>query len=274
MASDAPASAAAKGPRFHEALIAGGLAGTSVDTVFFPLDTIKTRLQSKQGFRASGGFNGLFSGLSSAVLGSAPGAAAFFVTYEFFKSKISNTLGKESTEKNAPFIHMASASAGEVAACFIRVPTEVVKQRMQAGQFRTFSVAVSSIVRQDGFLGLYRGYFMTIFREIPFTCIQFPLYEYLKKSWRENYSAEPKPYVTAIFGSVSGGIAAALTTPLDVDGVEGYSGIASTFRRIVQEEGGSALFKGIGPRVTWISLGGAVFLGTYELTLSLLRSHE
>ncbi|KAI8846088.1 mitochondrial carrier domain-containing protein [Chytridium lagenaria] len=271
-------------PLFHEALIAGAVAGTSVDTVFFPLDTIKTRLQSKEGFRAAGGFNGLFSGLSSAVLGSAPGAAAFFVTYEFFKSHIGNSLSKEKREKNAPFIHMAAASAGEVAACFIRVPTEVVKQRMQAGQFKNLSVAVSSIVRQDGLSGLYRGYFMTIFREIPFTCVQFPLYEHLKKSWREKYGTEPKAWVTALFGSLSGGIAAAVTTPLDViktrlmlsrkDGVEGYSGIVSTFRRIVKEEGTSALFRGIGPRVTWISLGGAVFLGTYEFTLGVIRSQK
>jgi hypothetical protein len=36
-------------------------------------DTIKTRLQSQQGFLASGGFRGIYSGLLSAVIGSAPG---------------------------------------------------------------------------------------------------------------------------------------------------------------------------------------------------------
>ena len=51
---------------------AGGMAGTSVDMVLFPLDTMKTRLQSPQGFRAAGGFRGMYSGLLSAALGSAP----------------------------------------------------------------------------------------------------------------------------------------------------------------------------------------------------------
>ncbi|CAB4418979.1 unnamed protein product [Rhizophagus irregularis] len=56
-----------------QALVAGGIAGTAVDVALFPLDTLKTRLQSKSGFKASGGFRGIYSGLTSAVIGSSPG---------------------------------------------------------------------------------------------------------------------------------------------------------------------------------------------------------
>lgn len=63
-------------------LIAGGLAGTSVDVALFPIDTIKTRLQSPQGFLAAGGFRGIYNGLGAAAAGSAPGAALFFSVYE------------------------------------------------------------------------------------------------------------------------------------------------------------------------------------------------
>lgn len=52
---------------------AGGLAGTAVDLLFFPIDTIKTRLQSAQGFARAGGFKGVYNGLGSVVVGSAPG---------------------------------------------------------------------------------------------------------------------------------------------------------------------------------------------------------
>ncbi len=47
-------------------LIAGAFAGTTVDTILFPLDTIKTRLQAKQGFYKAGGFRNIYSGLSFA----------------------------------------------------------------------------------------------------------------------------------------------------------------------------------------------------------------
>ena len=47
---------------FLTSLVSGGLAGTAVDISLFPLDTIKTRLQSKQGFIAAGGFRNIYSG--------------------------------------------------------------------------------------------------------------------------------------------------------------------------------------------------------------------
>ena len=59
-------------------LQAGGVAGMSVDIALFPLDTMKTRIQSSQGFWKAGGFRGIYSGLGSAAVGSAPtGLKAF-----------------------------------------------------------------------------------------------------------------------------------------------------------------------------------------------------
>ena len=61
-------------PFFQEYLIfqAGGVAGTTVDVVLFPLDTIKTRLQSKHGFWRAGGFHRIYAGILPAAAGSAP----------------------------------------------------------------------------------------------------------------------------------------------------------------------------------------------------------
>jgi len=43
-------------------------------------------------------------------------------------------------------------------------------------------------------------------------------------------------------------------------------------KRIVQLEGPAVLLHGLGPRVIWISAGGAVFLGAYELAKNFLIS--
>ena len=43
-----------------------------VDIALFPLDTVKTRIQSPQGFLKAGGFRGVYSGIGSAAIGSAP----------------------------------------------------------------------------------------------------------------------------------------------------------------------------------------------------------
>ena len=47
--------------------------------------------------------------------------------------------------------------------------------------------------------------------------------------------------------------------------------ISATLSRIVQQGGVSALFAGVVPRTLWIGLGGAVFLGTFDVAAKLLE---
>ena len=57
-------------------------AGAIVDITLHPVETIKTRLQSQQGFTVTGGFKKLYAGVGPVLLGSSPAAAVFFATYE------------------------------------------------------------------------------------------------------------------------------------------------------------------------------------------------
>jgi len=188
--------------------------------------------------------------------------------------------------------HMLAASMGEVAACLVRVPTEVVKAKLQTSNnpspklWETVQAVFQE--RHGGSLltnvtgGLYRGYGITLFREIPFAMIQFPLYEQLKlmiASWQ--YGDAVSPLQAAACGSLSGAIAGALTTPLDVlktrlqlgqdkDNVP-YKGVRDVFTRTVNNEGYGALWRGLQPRVFWISIGGFVFFGAYETARSCIQ---
>ena len=264
---------------FSVALVAGGCAGTSVDVALFPIDTLKTRLQAPQGFVKSGGFRGIYNGLGAAAAGSAPGAALFFATYETMKPWIQ----QQGTEDSVS--HMLAASLGEAAACLVRVPTEVVKARMQTAQVQSsLTDTIRSVYHEGSGLlgGLYRGYGITLFREIPFAMIQFPLYEKFKVDWRDQWrnGVPVTPWQAAACGSFSGAIAAAWTTPLDVlktrlmlgtdQHGRPYRGLSDVLSSTLQAEGPTALLKGIQPRVMWISIGGFVFFGAYEGFKSML----
>ncbi|KAI1366370.1 mitochondrial carrier domain-containing protein [Xylaria arbuscula] len=302
-------------PPFTTALLAGGIAGTTVDLSLFPLDTLKTRLQSRAGFFPSGGFRGVYRGVGSAVVGSAPGAAFFFCTYEGVKDVLSRArrrrqqredeeiigTGKSGSGSGSgsgwaePLEHMAAASLGEITACAVRVPTEVVKQRAQAGQHGGSSAgALRAILSQYGTVGfagvwreLYRGWGITVMREVPFTVIQFPLWEALK-SWgrRRNQAATGKAGPTnvdvsagesALYGCLSGAVAAGVTTPLDVLKTrvmlsKERESVLTVLRELFTNHGIRPFFAGIGPRVAWISAGGAIFLGSYQWAANALQS--
>jgi len=105
---------------------AGAVSGVAVDFILFPLDTIKTRVQSSQGFIQSGGFKGVYRGVGSVGFGSAPGgtssdpsipwrgswtAAAFFTTYETLKKQVPKL--SSSLNQNSSMTHLLAATGGE-----------------------------------------------------------------------------------------------------------------------------------------------------------------
>lgn len=167
-------------------LFSGAIAGLAVDLILYPLDTMKTRMQSKQGFKLSGGMNSMYQGVRVVAVGSAPGSALFFFTYSYSKDLMganglilmffSNwwtyaTFNFTITPNlAAPLHHAFCASIGEVCACLLRVPTEIVKQRCQTSQFQ-ISAVVREIYSKIGFSGFYKGFSSTVLREVPFRSI-------------------------------------------------------------------------------------------------------
>ncbi|KAL4872677.1 hypothetical protein BDV12DRAFT_183009 [Aspergillus spectabilis] len=290
---------------------AGAIAGLTVDCSLYPLDTIKTRLQKARHHGPSvptpslslrQTIRSIYAGLPSVLLGSAPSAASFFIVYDGVKRSLLSSTNPESQSRSHKMLTQSLASSlGEIAACAVRVPTEVVKQRAQAGLFGGSSLlALKDILalRHPGptsgakrgygrvIRELYRGASITIAREIPFTVLQFTMWEAMKEIYAKRrqqasgaglgtaVSAQVPASTSAMFGSIAGAISAGLTTPLDViktrvmlarrgDGAEGNSGVR--IKDVVQEiskEGLGAFFRGIQPRIAWIGIGGAVFLGT------------
>lgn len=323
----------------------GAVAGLTVDCSLYPLDTIKTRLQKARDHSAPQAprlslrqtVRGIYAGLPSVLFGSAPSAASFFIVYDGVKRSLLPASSSYSSSGSSPsdppsrahvfFTHSIASSLGEIAACAVRVPTEVVKQRAQAGLFGGSSLlalkdilslrhterpstssaaagagqsANASVVgparRGYGQMirELYRGAGITIAREIPFTVLQFTMWESMKEGYAKRYlrhadsvsgaiTLDQIPASTsAMFGSIAGAIAAGLTTPLDViktrvmlarreDGGAAAPVRVKEIVRGIADEGLGAFWRGIGPRVAWIGIGGAVFLGSYQWAWNTLE---
>ncbi|KAM7538240.1 hypothetical protein Aperf_G00000059596 [Anoplocephala perfoliata] len=269
---------------------AGATAGLCVDVALYPIDTLKTRLQSTSGniFTSHGQLR-LFAGIPMVLLGSAPASAMFFYFYEVCKDV--------SKQKGLPMwaSSMVGTAAGEFTSMVLWVPCENVKQSAQSRPSDSLRSIFRSYVRHEGWIGLYRGYASTVVRDLPCALIQFPIWEALKGFFaRRNYlrlllehpgenhcspsTANLSGFQFALCGFLSGAIAGLVTTPLDVaktrimlaepNSVLASGKISTALKLVYKEAGFTGWFAGILPRMGLLALGGGVYLGLYDITKS------
>lgn len=203
-------------------------------------------------------FHGLYQGVGSVILITIPSctvrlhilsylsraesakAGAFFTVYEAAKSLFSRanpTLnGSSSPLIPQPFLHSAASATAELVSCFILTPAEVLKQNaqmirkpdgMSASKGSTVfkpTVSMQAFKQFQKPMQLWRGYFALAARNLPFTAMQFPIFENLKASIMDHRkksgtftgSLTETALTTAISAGSAGSLAAVITTPVDV----------------------------------------------------------
>ncbi|CAL2276565.1 unnamed protein product [Prunus armeniaca] len=186
---------------FYDGVIAGGAAGVFVEAALYPIDTIKTRLQVAH----AGGkivLKGLYSGLAGNLAGVLPASAIFVGVYEPTKQKLLKAL----PENLSALAHLTAGAIAGAASSVVRVPTEVVKQRMQTAQFSSAPDAVRLILAKEGFKGLYAGYGSFLLRDLPFDAVQFCIYEQLQIGFKLAARRDLNDPEVAMIGAFAGNL--------------------------------------------------------------------
>ncbi|KAH7300747.1 hypothetical protein KP509_24G077700 [Ceratopteris richardii] len=265
--------------------LAGGLACALSTSLMHPLDTMKTRVQASSGLSFPElisnlpeiGVRGLYRGSIPAILGQFSSHGLRTGIFEASKLLLTNLapgLAELQVQSMASFCSTVLGTA-------VRIPCEVLKQRLQAGIFDSVGDALVGTWKQDGPRGFFRGTGATLFREVPFYVAGMGIYAETKKAMRRVLNRELEPWETIAVGALSGGLAAVCTTPFDVmktrtmtapPGLSTKMGdIAWT---IVREEGLLGLFKGAVPRFFWIAPLGAMNFAGYELAKRAMDKKE
>jgi solute carrier family 25 S-adenosylmethionine transporter 26 len=123
-------------------------------------------------------------------------------------------------------IHASASSLAELVSCAILTPAEVIKQNaqmVQAGSSTNATLQTLAKFRSNP-LALWRGYTALAGRNLPFTALQFPMFEKLKETIRKYRDARGKTtgtifesgLITAVSAGAAGTVAAVVTTPIDV----------------------------------------------------------
>jgi hypothetical protein len=219
-------------------MLAGGFGGTTGDMLMHSLDTVKTRQQGdphippkyttlRQSYltilRQEGIARGLYGGVLPAFLGSYTGTVVFFGAYEFSKRTMIDS-------GVTPWL--AYLSAGFVADLItvpVYVPSEVIKARLQLQgrynnpyfhsgyNYRGTWDAAKTIVRTEGFGALYYGWRQTLWRDLPYSALQFAFYEQEQKMARNLVGSKDIGLPLEIFtGFTAGSAAGVITCPFDV----------------------------------------------------------
>lgn len=214
------------------------MAGLWGRVIFHPLDTAKAKIQVQKSSSLWGmsrslpgtlwlisvrqGPLNLYQGFGVAALGSIPASILYYSAYSIFKTEMDDRLGVAAEAAN----DFVSGFLAEAVSCVLWVPIDVSKEQLQTQSELKASRhigswnALQNIIAERGFRGLYRGYGATLASFGPMSALYFTFYEQLKRSscfsGMDQLSASQAWLATMSISSIAGGIAAVLTTPLDL----------------------------------------------------------
>ena len=133
-----------------------------------------------------------------------------------------------------------------------------------------------SVFRNEGLGAFYISYPTTLTMTVPFTAAQFTAYESLSKVM--NPSKKYDPITHCVAGGLAGGVAAAVTTPLDViktllqtrgavqdAEIRNARGLLEAAAIIKRRDGYAGFFKGLRPRMITTMPSTAICWSAYEL---------
>lgn len=170
-------------------------------------------------------------------------------------------------------------------------PLELLRTNLQStplspGSPHTLPSVVSnirSLVRSKGMLSLWRGLGPSLWRDVPFSGLYWVGYETCKSTIER--TGRKGAQVAFASGTISGTIAALLTSPFDVlktrrqallmpsSRPQGrYASSLSLLSHIIRTEGVTALFVGLTPRMAKIAPACGIMIACYEVSCYFICS--
>ncbi|XP_039285781.1 mitoferrin-1 [Nilaparvata lugens] len=282
-------------PIHHEAesstnFISGSVAGIMENCFFYPLDTVKTRMQilspnSSETYNSigrslyqlvkEGGLRAPYRGVGIMLIGCGPAHGSYFWTYEFLKTHAMK-------RSDGQFVYGICGAVATLVHDSIMVPCDTIKQRrqMQNSRYRSNWHCITSMLREEGVRAFYRSYTTQMTMNVPYQAIQFTVYELCSAALVTAYNSNEYSLISHVgSGALAGGVAGFVTTPLDVcktllntqhhkDRVIGLRNSVKTVYRIAGPRG---FFQGATARTTYMMASAAICWGTYESMKYLLR---
>ncbi|KAI9224137.1 mitochondrial carrier domain-containing protein [Blastocladiella britannica] len=222
----------------------------AVDTVLYPLETLRTKMQADSVTNQRGiirmakrivrqeGVRRLFRGVLPTVTGSFPAQSLFYASYEYSHATYDSWIrhkfhGASPTAKLTGmqdfYCHSLAGLTAETCSALFFLPADMISQRLQTQphfsffhqehQYKGARDVIRSIYRTDGITGYYRGLIPHLLAYAPSGFMYWGVYEASKRvlgseSRSENGTASI--IVNATSASLAGGASVLVSNPFDV----------------------------------------------------------
>ncbi len=245
----------------------------------------------------------LWRGLSPTLVMAIPANVIYFAGYDWLRTGQASPMKGRISDAYAP---LAAGSVARVIAAIAVSPIEMLRTRMQAsssqekGVLRATMTVMKDMVSNEGYLTLWRGLTLTLWRDVPFSALYWWGYEQarsqLNNARRSAETVPGKPQTAELShgalltdsflaGASSGAIAALVTTPFDVGKTRQQTMLHSpdaktsssvsirpesrTMPRFLWHiyctEGLNGLFKGWAARCLKVAPACAIMISSYEI---------
>jgi solute carrier family 25 protein 39/40 len=206
-----------------------------------------------------------------------PSATAYMLTYDYLQHEMIPHLLGASTWTPLFAGMVARASVTSVVSPLELIRTNLQSTPISPDQPNTLTSVLSSLrqlIRTNGVQHLWRGLGATLWRDVPFSGLYWASYETGKQILRtKGHDGAPAAFAS---GAMSGILAAIVTSPFDVlktrrqamvmsGSTSRTAGSLSLVKEIIQTEGASTLFTGLGPRMVKIAPACGIMIACYEV---------
>lgn len=257
-------------------IISGGIAGGVEAVVTYPFEFAKTRVQLRQekgqkpprnpfkivnDVYRNEGLRALYKGCGALAVGSVGKDAIRFLSFDTVK----NSFKDPETGTLSPLRSMlAGMTAGVIASATAVTPTERIKTALiddarSARRYQSTTHAIKTIIKDDGMLGLYRGFAGTTMKQASATSFRMGSYNILK-DFEQTRNIPQNTLVNFGNGAVAGVITTLATQPFDTIKTRSQSATATTTREAI-----TSVWRDDGIRGFWrgtiMRLGRTVFAG-------------
>jgi len=269
-----------------EEAVAGLSAGIVGTVIGYPLDVIKTRMQTQTrtgGILSTGlniarneGILSLYKGIAPPLISLSILNTVNFTSYSYFQSFFQSERGWD--WRNALAGSVVGPFASTVSTIENLVKTQMQLDNITKKQYHGSWDCVQQLTRKHGILVLYTGHVINTARESTFLLSYFFVYEGLRKELIHLGTEKTNKWAIPVAGGLSGALAWAISFPLDCvrAGVQGRDlakagGALRVFRDLMEQKGFMGLYSGVALSIARAFLVSGSRFSAYEGTLYLLR---